>query len=270
MTNTNSDLNQSSSLTNKIIAASISSTFAELVTIPVCTLKTNYQTNIVNNKSILSYANDLYRSKGIYGFYNATAYASLSQVTSLTIKYTTYEYLKTFTSEPTFMSNLAISVASSIIASPFHHPFDFMKIRTQMITNNNTYPNVYPSGYSSVVPSGYSVYQGYTKTLTRNILTSILFPLNDWYKKIYSKMDYQINENICNMLLAPISTSITSTFILYPYEFIRNRHIANCQWYYGLNPLNYYRGVKLALFRNSLHFTLFMNGCFLIKKYLAL
>ncbi|ARF10978.1 mitochondrial carrier protein [Hokovirus HKV1] len=249
-----------------IVSSIIASITAELLTIPICTTKTNYQTQIVNGLSIKDYCKNIYKTRGIKGFYNASIYASISQTISQTSKYTIYEYVKKKRNSNTLLDNMINSAASGCISSVLHHPFDYAKINTQI--NNNTFDIIKKNGI-------FITYTGYSKTLLRNICTSIVLPINDQYKKIYlNNTNYfatnfatNFNKDFINMFLGPFSASVTSTFILYPLDFIRNRHMANKKLFLGFNILNYYRGMSLGLFRNVLHFVTFMSSVELIKKY---
>lgn len=233
---------------NNIIASSIGAISAELLTIPICTLRTNYQTKIDHTLSTWGYVRNIYARKGIKSFYNATWASSCSQVASLAIKYTAYEKIKKIrnSSDNIFLDNCVNSIASSWIASIFHHPFDVARVHIQR--DDTIREQINKKGIFNTFKEGYS------KTLIRNTLTSIIFPLHDMYKDLLKS--YHIDDKY-KITLAPILTSITSTISLYPLDYIRNRQMSGLNWRHGFNIFCYYRGVNIALFRNVLHFTTF-------------
>lgn len=243
-----------------IIASSIGAVTAELLTIPICTLRTNYQTKIDHSLSTWGYIKNIYARDGIKSFYNATWASSCSQVASLAIKYTAYENIKRIrnnglVSENVFLDNCVNSVASSWIASVFHHPFDVAKVHIQR--GDKIKDQINKNGIFSTFKAGYS------KTLIRNSLTSIIFPLHDMYKDLLKSCQV---EDKYKTILAPILTSTTSTIVLYPVDYIRNRQMSGLSWRHGFNILCYYRGMNIALFRNVLHFTTFCAMAECVKR----
>lgn len=243
---------------DNIIASSVGAIAAELLTIPICTLRTNYQTKINYEYSTLNYIKEIYKRNGIKSFYNATWASSCSQISSLTIKYTTYENIKRMRNKNkefpinNFVENCSISILSSWCASIFHHPFDVARIHTQR--GDKIREHISKHGIIKVFKAGYG------GTLIRNTLTSIIFPLYDMYKDLLKK------NNINNMILAPILTSATSTILLYPLDYIRNRQMSNLEWNHGWNLTKYYRGITFGLCRNTLHFSVFCYGAEYVKR----
>lgn len=240
---------------HKFIAASTGALVAELITIPICTVTTNYQTKINHAQSIRTYVSDIYRINGIKGFYNAGWAASCSQISSLAVKYTMYENIKRYRAvngkiSNSFFDNCINSVVSGWCASIFHHPFDVIKIHTQRKEiGNSEMPAVRQILKEKGIINTFKA--GYTGTLTRNTLTAIIFPLYDKYKYVLKK--HQVSHD---NILAPILTSTTSTILLFPFMYIRNRQIAKKDWKHGWKLKPYYRGFWLGMSRNVPHFTI--------------
>jgi hypothetical protein len=236
-----------------IMVSSVGAVTAELLTIPVCTIRTNYQTKIDNSLSTWGYIKNIYARGGIKSFYNASWASSCSQVGSLAIKYTAYENIKYIRNKNKteikheFLNNCVNSVASSWIASVFHHPFDVTKIHIQR--GDKIMDQIKIDGWFKTLSAGYS------KTLVRNTCVSIIFPLHDMYKKLLTQYDF---ESTSKTILAPILTSATSTLTLYPLEYVRNRQMVGLSWRHGYDFKCYYRGVSLALVRNITHFSTFI------------
>lgn len=241
-----------------IIYASVGAITAETTCIPICTVLTNYQTKILP-QPILSYAKDIYKTNGIKGFYNSTWAGSCSQVSSLAIKYTVYERIKAYRDKhgiasDNFVSNLGSSIIGGWCASPFHHPFDVIKTHKQR--GENLREIIKEKGVFKTFSNAYS------KTLVRNTATSLIFPLYDMYKSLLSGQ----NSNII-LVASPMLTSTTTTLLLYPFMYARNRQIAGEVWWHGFKNINMmYRGLGLGIFRNVSHFTVFCCVLESIKK----
>ena len=118
---------------NDLISSASATSVAELFSYSICTVKTNYQ-NAISLRggsyappSIWSTISHIYRTRGIYGFYNSGIYAISSQVLSTTSKYTLYRTLT-----PLVPNKFLAGSISGMVASIFTHPFDVFKIHRQM------------------------------------------------------------------------------------------------------------------------------------------
>lgn len=228
-----------------LIASSSGTTIAEILTIPICTVKTNYQTDL-NYKSIVTVAKDIYKSRGWYGFYNASFSAMLAQVASTSTKFTAYNYIKKLrnTQPNDIKNNILNGAIGGSIASVFSHPFDVVKVHQQQ---NITFL----SELKSIGPSLF--YRGYSKSLTKNILlTSTVFPLYDFYKA-----------KINNVIIASALASMTVTILIHPIDLLKVRQISNKELYLSFDKLQstmkyYYRGVHINLMRVLPHFMITM------------
>ena len=76
-----------------LLASSFGTAIAEIITLPLCTSKTYYQTNLEYN-SIKDVYIKIYKTKGIFGFYNASFPAISSQIINTTTKFTFYHFIK--------------------------------------------------------------------------------------------------------------------------------------------------------------------------------
>jgi hypothetical protein len=226
---------------SSILATSI----AEIVTLPICTIKTNYQTNL-NYKSGREVVKNIWHEYGLKGFYNASFVAILSQTISTSTKFTFYKYFGSLrqTKLNDIPNNILNGIASGSLSSIFVHPIDVWKIHWQ--TNDKLLPQLKNDGLRIL-------YRGYSKSLTKNIiLTSIIFPTYDFYF-------YYIQ----NVLWSSFLSSITATCILQPIDYLKIRHITGKSLYLenaGLldNMKYYYRGFHLNLTRVVPHFVMTM------------
>ncbi|QKF94567.1 mitochondrial carrier protein [Fadolivirus algeromassiliense] len=237
-----------------LAASSVSTTIAEILTIPICTVKTNYQTNL-HHTSIIDVTKNIYNTRGIFGFYNASLSAIMAQVVSTSSKFTSYTYLKKLrnTQKHDIKNNIINGAIGGTIASIFSHPFDVIKVHQQ---NNIKFVHE----LKTVGPSLF--YRGYSKSLSKNILlTSLLFPFYDFY-----------SSKVNNVFLASALSSLTVTTIIQPVDYLKVRHISDQPLYMNFNNLYsalryYYRGLHINLMRVIPHFMITMFITEEIKKH---
>lgn len=226
-------------------ASFLSTAIAEIITLPICTVKTNYQTNLTY-KSISTVCTDIFKKRGWWGFYNSSMVAVISQCVSTSTKFTFYTYLKSIrNSKPNDIFNNGINgMIAGAISSVFVHPIDVVKIHKQ--TDMKFIPELKNIGIGLF-------YRGYSKSLSKNIiLTSIIFPTYDFYKYY-----------IYNTLIASLLSSITTTIILQPIDYLKIRHIAGVPLYLENGSVRdnikyYYRGFHINLARVIPHFMITM------------
>ena len=231
---------------NNLSISFLATVFAELLTLPICTVKTIYQTDL-SYKSIFDVYRDVYRKRGIGGFYNSSGMALLSQTVSTSTKYTSYMYLQRIRGIQgnDLLNNMINGGLSGIVSSIFTHPIDVVKIHKQ--TNVPLWPILRADGWRLI-------YRGYSKSLCKNIvLTSIIFPFYDFYK---SKVN--------NAAFAAASSSIMTTAILHPIDYLKIRHITGQSLYlknapFWKNIRYYYRGYCVNLSRTMPHFMITMG-----------
>jgi len=209
-----------------IINTSVATGIAEIVTLPICTVKTNYQ--VYKSNSIKETIISIYNKGGIRSFY--TASAPFGQIISTTSKYTFYEYFRKNDHE-----KLTSGIASGILSSLITHPIDVYKVHRQLHKQMSIY----------------NIYRGYTKSLSKVIVGSITyFPI---YETIKTTTNY--NPFICGALSATIST-----IIIHPIDYLKTTHMAGHKI-----TINIYRGLLLNLVRIIPHFSIVMGINELIK-----
>ena len=154
--------------------------------------------------------------------------ALFSQILSTSIKYTLYQEFKQY-SYSKILAGTTAGICSSIIT----HPVDVVKIHLQMHT----------PFLASLKKNGVSIfYRGYSKSLLKSSVgSSCFFPLYDIF-----------NERLQNNFLSSICSSILSTCILQPIDYMKTRQIYGLS--IGYNPLMYYKGLFLNLSRIVSHF----------------
>mgnify|MGYP000900356349 CR=1 FL=1 len=226
--------------TNNFLASSIGTAIAEVATIPLCTIKTNYQTNL-SHTSFIGVTKNIYASRGIIGFYDATPSAIASQILSTATKYTFYSSIKNYrgTEQTNIMGNIFNGMLAGIFSSFFTHPFDVIKITNQQ--GHKFIPELKKHGVNLF-------YRGYSKSVSKSVLlTGSIFPVYDFYRTY-----------VGNVFLSAICSSLTISIIIQPIDYIKVRHVAGLSWFQGFNVLDYYRGSHLNLLRSVPHFMITM------------
>ncbi len=231
------------------LAIATGSACAEFVTLPVCTIKTQYQTNLLS-PSLWYTTSTIYKQHGLYGFYNASAPAIVSQIVAISSKYYFYNYIKNYRQTPCndIANNVGNGMMAGCLGSIISHPFDVAKIYKQNQYN-------FTKEFISNGPS--FLYRGYGATLCKAVLLSgLLFPTYDFYR---DKFD--------NTIVRSVATTLTITSIMQPIDYIKVRWISNQSLFLGFNPVNYYRGVHLNLMRTIPHFIITISIADYIKSY---
>jgi hypothetical protein len=229
---------------DRVINSATATCVAEIVTLPICTLKTVYQNT--NSKSIIETAKNIYVKTGIAGFYKASVPAIMSQMFSTSSKYTFYKKLED--ANLPYTNKIVNGLLSGIMASIFTHPIDVVKIHWQM--NDSLKQGIKENGLGVF-------YRGYSKTLSKVSMGSALFfPLTDHFK--------QTTDNI---MLASLYAGFVSTLIIHPLDYLKTRHIYNQPLFQGFNPMFYYKGLTLNMMRILPHFVIVMTGIDVMNKY---
>lgn len=230
---------------NYFLSSSLATMIAEIITIPICTVKTNYQNN--KNHNIHSVVKEIYQKNGAKGFFAASTPAIISQVLSTSIKFTLYERIKSIrgTEKKDLLNNSINGMVSGILGSLVTHPVDTWKVFNQRdqsyshhiksLTNSSNKTKV-----KDLVVKG--LYPGFTGSIGKNIaLYSTLFPINDFYKSMFNS----------TYISAPLTTLTVSLFVQ-PFDYYKVVKMT------GGQPTYFFRGFWLMLARNIPHFTITM------------
>ena len=219
-------------MANYILSNTIGVIIAEIATLPICTVKTNYQTQNVPLPQIVR---SIYSIHGIKGFYTASASAIASQTVSTVSKYSFYQLLRDYrkTEQNDILGNSVNGAISGILGSLFAHPIDVLKNHQQRHIKLHQF-----------TPSFKNFYRGYSQAFLKNILLySALYPLYDFYQSKFN-----------NPLISAPLTTMTTTMYLQPIDYYKTNLMA------GKTPLfrNAYKGVSLNLLRTIPHFMITM------------
>ena len=232
---------------NKLFSSATGTTIAEVLTLPICTVKTVYQSNVnFNIRETIKHINSLHPSKknNIKGFLQASTPAILSQILSTSTKYTFYEMMKKHrkTENNDIFNNIINGMTSGLLGSVITHPIDVWKVTKQ---NNKSFIELLKKSIknNNLITNG--LYRGYMGSFGKNIvLYSALFPLNDYYKSIFKSV----------WISAPL-TSVTISFLIQPFDYYKVVVMS------GSKPSQPFRGYSLMLLRAIPHFaiTMFMT-----------
>lgn len=225
-----------------LISSIIGTGCAEIITLPICTIKTVYQNS--DEKKITTIIKQIYNRSGYIGFFQASLPAISSQILSTSTKYYFYNVIKEKrgTDSKDIMSNSINGALGGILGSLFSHPFDVCKNYIQRNEKFNIKINIK------------TLYQGYSASILKNIvLHSSLFPIYDYYKIKFDD----------NQILASICTTITCSLIVQPVDYYKTVLMTGNNFTDFRNP---YRGFSLLLSRSIPHFMLTMCVTEYIKK----
>lgn len=240
MTHTDNPIKTNSTGLNnfeRIGTVAFATLLAEIITQPICTVKTNYQISKMTTFQTTKY---IHNSFGLKGFFMASKPAIISQILSTTSKFTIYEKLKEHrhTEKNDLFNNSINGIISGIIGCTITHPVDVWKNFNQ---RGQSMTNYLKSSVktNTLIPS---LYRGYSGSLGKNIiLYSSLFPLNDYFKDKFGS----------TMISAPLTT-IIMCMVLQPIDYYKTVVMA------GQKPTNFFRGTHLIIGRSIPHFFLTM------------
>lgn len=229
---------------SNLLSSGLAVGVSEIVTLPICTVKTHYQNNsIITIPEAIKF---IFNQHGWRGFYNASLPAVGSQIIATSTKYTMYRSLN----DTEFPTNQHLSphgarmcngVISGFTSSIITHPLDVTRIYWQMKT-----PLM-----GAIQNQGIKIlYRGYSKSIGKIFLGSALyFPLYDYF----------ITHQTSNILTASLGSAVVSTLIIHPVDFLKTRQMYGQPLFFGWNPRPYYRGLTLSLTRICPHFMITMS-----------
>jgi hypothetical protein len=221
---------------DNIIPSVLGTLTAEILTLPICTVKTIYQ----NNKllSIYQTINLIIKNSGYKGFIQASLPAIASQIISTSTKYSFYTIIKEKrkTKSTDLLSNSINGMLGGVLGSIFSHPVDVWKNylqRNEVFNWNILNLKLY--------------YQGYSASIYKNIvLYSCLFPIYDYYKTKFN-----------SIYISSICTTLTVSLIIQPFDYYKTVKMA------GINNKillkDFSRGFGLLLARSIPHFLITMT-----------
>ena len=221
---------------------------AELLTLPICTVKTVYQTgSFTNPREAIRY---IWQNYGLKGFYRASVPAVAAQIFSTASKYHFYRYLEDKdNNEKTHLRSIKNGIISGIGVSLVTHPLDVVRTLRQRGDKLRLQPSLL------TLP-----YRGYSKTFGKTFIGSCLyFPLYDMFQHT---MDYK-HPSVSSFLTAVIATTI-----MQPLDYLKVRHISNLSLYdAGWQLQRYFKGLPLNLARVVPHFMIIMTATEYLKRH---
>ena len=116
-----------SNLYVNLFSSCIGTLTAEILTLPICRIKTIYQNN--KKLSIKSTIDSIVKTHGLIGFFNSLKPALITQMVSTSIKFTLYEKIKNIrkTDKTDIFDNVINGIISGLIGSLISHPLDVWK-----------------------------------------------------------------------------------------------------------------------------------------------
>lgn len=245
---------------NNILHSAIGTLVAEIVTLPICTLKTVYQNNPTFN--ILDTYKHIYNTNHSYrGFFQASSPAIISQIVSTSSKYSAYEFIKNIRNKNIvkddntnivgeknnkiiLLNNSINGIIGGLMGSVVTHPFDLWKNFVQRNESYIQHLQKYKKNIKLFISNG--LYQGYTGSIAKNIvLYASLFPLFDYYQSLTP-----------HFWLASFGTTLSVSLLIQPFDYYKVVKMANNQGKIIKNP---FRGFTLLLARSIPHLFITMS-----------
>ena len=220
------------------VHSAIATVVAEMVTLPICTVKTQYVNSTSTN--ITHVCQKMYKEHGIRAFYRASVPSVMSQAFSTSTKFGIYDCMRKRGVAPV-LSGIISGIGSSLLT----HPMDVFKIYWQM--NSAVKSQINEHGLKVL-------YRGYSKSLVKVVTGSVLFfPLTDKFRSLSI-----VKDPFINTFIASAGAAVVSTLVIHPVDYLKTRHVYGNAWTERWNPMAYYKGVSLNLLRVVPHFTIVM------------
>lgn len=235
-------------------ASAVGTVAAEILTLPICTLKTRVQNDkavarVHEWQGVLAAVRTIVDKEGSRAFFRASGIAVTTQVFSTASKFTLYSWLQEqYNADRHLARNVLHGIASGWLSCIVTHPLDVWKIHMQM--NTALLP--------AVAANPRVLYRGFSKTLSKVTLASALFfPLFDTTKRAVGDRPF----------VAGLLSGLVSTLIIHPLDCAKTRHAYGQPWFYGFSSLRpYYTGLSLNLARTVPHFAIVMGVTAAIEK----
>lgn len=213
-------------LKNKIITGCVGASTAEILTLPVCTIKTVYQSG---NKSYLDSVKFIYNIWGIKGFYRASVPAISTQIFASSYKLVLFNILNT--NQKSNLYTMMAGIFTSLTCIIFTHPLDYFRVSLQ--TNRDIFYR--------------EMYKGFSANIGKAILGGATFlPLRSIMKREFSNQP---------SWTVGIMTAAISTVIVHPFEYFKTFMLANDK-NTKICFKNPYRGITVNLCRIIPHFVI--------------
>ena len=241
----NTNMKQHGTLVQNMVASAAATGVAEIITLPICTIKTNHQTKTTIN--IPTTIRTIYNRSGVFGFYRASAPALGSQILSTSLKYSIYLQLQNAVGKNDPVSNVAYGLVAGVSTSLLTHPIEFFKISMQRHVTPMQEVRLFGPGV---------VYRGYSKNIFQVVISSILFfPVYD-----------TVNRKVQSPLIASFISACISTTLMQPVDYAKTVHIAGGRWNHGFSLAPYFRGYTLNMLRVVPHFVIVMTIAEAVKN----
>lgn len=205
---------------DKLISSIYGVSLAEILTLPICTIKTIYQ---VENLNIRDSVKKIYRNPST--IYKSTIPAVAAQIYSSTYKLFLFTYFQSY-----FHKAYEIMILSAIIsvsALIVTHPLDYFRVSYQINSSigNNYFKGIVPNIMKATIG-------GITYLPIRQIIKNNYPHLESWKAGLYS--------------------ALISTIIVHPFDYFKTYLLGNN--HSNINFMKSYRGIHINLLRIIPHF----------------
>ena len=259
------------SVVANVLASSTATLTAELSTLPLCTLKTVYQTGYIDNQgnrrhfgaigvlgrewkrpdNAIGY---IWERNGLRGFFKASAPAVAAQVFSTASKFTLYQAMQKklqirqdqHVTPHVVAMKLGSGICAGILSSLVTHPLDVARVILQRQESVGSHLQ-----HNTSVRSKFQLaYRGYSKTLSKTTVSGALFlPIYDISKSTFE-----------NPFIASLVSATISTTAMQPLDYLKTRHMSGMNMVYDQHMTSHlFRGLTINLSRVVPHFAIVMT-----------
>lgn len=222
---------------DKFINSAISTSIAEIVTQPICLIRTRIING--NDKFLIEIIKNLYKDQGILGFFKASPPAVATQTISTALKYSIYNKFQ----RDKIYEKMFVGSCGGMFAATITNPLEVIKINIQM-------------GIISILNKPLNFfYQGYKKSLFKSCIGGALFfPLNDLFKDQFK-----------NQIISSGLSAFVAVTILQPIDYLKTREMFGKSFDYKDLKIMY-TGYGLNLMRVIPHFIIVMTMADYLQK----
>ncbi len=221
---------------NTILLSMVSSGLAELVTVPIDTVKVHLQANISQSipsktNPILRSVKEIYRYDGIKGFYRSSVASVGRQMLSGGVRMGLFDWINlywkkdTYTTSQKIISNMGQGAICGVVSSSISMPFDLVKTRVQAV--QGTSQNMGVTGMIKYVWKQHGLvgfYHGYRQTMERSVSISMIqmpvyFTIQEFLKS-QDKLNLDLN---LRSTLSTIGATLATTALVYPIDMVKTQ-----------------------------------------------
>lgn len=223
---------------NTILLSMTASGLAELITVPIDTVKVHMQAHVNRQTSVHTTAKnpmirsmvEIFKVDGLGGFYKSSMASVTKGMCSGGIRIGLYDYLNlswkkdTYNTPAKVAANITQGAICGVVSSSVSMPFDLVKTRVQAVQGTSQAKNVGEMIKHVLKEQGIlGFYRGYRQTVERSVLISVI------QMPVYFTMQQTLDQfrDILGLntraTIATLAAIVTTTAIVYPLDLVKTQ-----------------------------------------------